>query len=124
MKNNFFQIAGFLIIFMLVLISCNKESQSCAEIIVKDELGNPRAGASIRLHQDKVQNDPNATRKPDPDLLANGKGTTDASGKASFCYEHEAIWELEVILSGYQTAEDYVRLEKEETVTKIVVLKK
>jgi len=117
---------SLVIVGFFITDSCKKDNgPACAEIIVQDKQGNPISGANVRLHQDKLQEDSTDENAPvlDQDLLDKGKGKTNGQGKVTFCYEQEAIWELEVTHTNYQTDDDFVRLEQNETISKIISLK-
>ena len=121
MKKNV--LLSLIIVAFSIAISCKKDKgPACVDVIVQDRQGNPISNANVRLHQDKLMETKDSS-KVDKDLLKKGKGTTDSQGKATFCYEQEAIWELEVTHPNYQTDDDFVRLEQNETVSQIVSLR-
>lgn len=126
MKNILPVFILFIAFLIISMLSCKKPTgPSCVDIIVKSKDGeNPITGASIRLHQDKLSKDTSIKGTIDNSLLEIGKGTTDGSGKASFCYDEEAIWELEVTHPDYQTNNDFVRLQAHKSITKSVLLER
>ena len=107
----------FLIFVLALNWNCKKTGPAEAVITVRDTLGNPVAGAKVILRQDSVINPTTGVRA---DIYQ--EHFTGSSGEAAFSFELEAVLNIEVIKDSIRKADEYIRLEQDETVRKTVVL--
>lgn len=100
--------------------SCQKAKDTIGVVVVKDSNGNLISGATVVLHLDSL-----AENQQGNFYNSNLRKTdiTDASGRAEFTYDLEAIFQISVqktqgnnTLTGYNV----IRLLKEKTVTQEV----
>ena len=115
MKNTF--IAGIILLLFATQWSCKKTGPAEAVIIVQDSLGAPVAGAKVILRQDSVIN-PNTGVRAD----IYQESVTTAGGQAFFKFDLEAVLNIEVSKDSITENDEYIRLEQNKTVNKIVVL--
>ena len=105
---------------VLTIGSCQKAKDTVGVIVVKDSNGNLVSGATVVLHLDSLAENQQGNfynsnlRKTD---------VTDASGRAEFTYELEAIFQVSVTKTqgnNTLTGSNVIRLLKEKTVTQEV----
>ena len=109
----------FAILVSIIFISCEKDKETIAVIIVKDFNNNTISEASVTLHQDGQISDQGDHTNPD----LHRTEETDANGRAEFTYILEAVLNIEVIKyagNDTLTGANIVRLLQEKTVTTIV----
>lgn len=100
--------------------SCQKAKDTVGVIVVKDSNGNLVSGATVVLHLDSL-----AENQQGNFYNSNLRKTdiTDASGRAEFTYELEAIFQVSVTKTqgnNTLTGSNVIRLLKEKTVTQEV----
>tara|TARA_Y100000766_G_C18631170_1_gene470843 strand:- start:170 stop:550 length:381 start_codon:yes stop_codon:yes gene_type:complete len=105
---------------VLTIGSCQKAKDSIGVIVVKDSNGNLVSGATVVLHLDSL-----AENQQGNFYNSNLRKTdiTDASGRAEFTYELEAIFQVSVTKTqgnNTLTGSNVIRLLKEKTVTQEV----
>ena len=105
---------------VLTIGSCQKAKDTVGVIVVKDSNGNLVSGATVVLHLDSLAENQQGNfynsnlRKTD---------VTDASGRAEFTYELEAIFQVSVTKTqgnNTLTGSNVIRLLKEKTVTQVI----
>ncbi|MAW31321.1 MAG: hypothetical protein CMD15_05440 [Flavobacteriales bacterium] len=105
---------------VLTIGSCQKAKDTVGVVVVKDSNGNLVSGATVVLHLDSLAENQQGSlynsnlRKTD---------ITDASGRAEFTYELEAILQVSVTKTqgnNTLTGSNVIRLLKEKTVTQEV----
>ena len=123
MLNRIFKpviLVTFVISTVLTIGSCQKAQDTVGVIVVKDSNGNLVSGAMVVLHLDSLAENQqgnfynSSLRKTD---------ITDASGRAEFTYELEAIFQVSVTKTqgnNTLTGSNVIRLLKEKTVTQEV----
>ena len=115
MKNVFLKRAVFPVLAIIACLylfsstSCKKETDCTAIITVHDTIGQPLAGAKIRLYSSLA----NAN-------LQDQTLTSDSKGEATFVFKHQAILDITVTHDSLGTAEGVVKLEPGETVRETV----
>lgn len=109
-------IAG-VVVMLALQWSCKKSGPADAVVTVQDSLGNPVAGAKVVLRQDSVVN-PNTNIRAD----VYQEKVTSSSGQAFFSFELEAVLNIEVSKDSITENDEYIRLEQNETVSKVVIL--
>ena len=105
---------------VLTIGSCQKAKDTVGVIVVKDSNGNLVSGATVVLHLDSL-----AENQQGNFYNSNLRKTdiTDASGRAEFTYELEAIFQVSVKKTqGNNTLKgsNVIRLLKEKTITQEV----
>lgn len=100
--------------------SCQKAKDTIGVVVVKDSNGNLISGATVVLHLDSL-----AENQQGNFYNSNLRKTdiTDASGRAEFTYELEAIFQVSVQKTqgnNTLTGSNVIRLLKEKTVTQEV----
>ena len=105
---------------VLTIGSCQKAKDTVGVIVVKDSNGNLVSGATVVLHLDSL-----AENQQGNFYNSNLRKTdiTDASGRAEFTYELEAIFQVSVTKTqgnNTLTGSNVIRLLKEKTVTQEV----
>ncbi len=105
---------------VLTIGSCQKAKDTVGIIVVKDSNGNLVSGATVVLHLDSL-----AENQQGNFYNSNLRKTdiTDASGRAEFTYELEAIFQVSVKKTqGNNTLKgsNVIRLLKEKTITQEV----
>ena len=105
---------------VLTIGSCQKAKDTVGVIVVKDSNGNLVSGATVVLHLDSL-----AENQQGNFYNSNLRKTdiTDASGRAEFTYELEAIFQVSVTKTqgnNTLTCSNVIRLLKEKTVTQEV----
>jgi hypothetical protein len=110
-------IAGIILLVFTAQWSCKKTGPAEAVITVQDSLGAPVAGAKVVLRQDSVVN-PNTGVRAD----IYQEAVTSSGGQAFFKFELEAVLNIEVSKDSITENDEYIRLEQNKTVNKIVVL--
>jgi hypothetical protein len=110
-------IAGIVCALFGVQWSCKKTGPAEAIIQVQDSLGQPVANARVILRQDSVVNPTTGVRA---DVYQ--EQVTGGTGEAFFSFELEAVLNIEVSKDSITENDEYVRLEQNETVHKVVVL--
>lgn len=100
--------------------SCQKAKDTIGVVVVKDSNGNLISGATVVLHLDSL-----AENQQGNFYNSNLRKTdiTDASGRAEFTYELEAIFQVSVQKTqgnNTLTGSSVIRLLKEKTVTQEV----
>ena len=105
---------------VLTIGSCQKAKDTVGIIVVKDSNGNLVSGATVVLHLDSL-----AENQQGNFYNSNLRKTdiTDASGRAEFTYELEAIFQVSVTKTqgnNTLTGSNVIRLLKEKTVTQEV----
>lgn len=100
--------------FISPLSSCQKNSECTAVITVVDTVGSTLSGASVRLYYDPK----------------NGKGfvestqSTDGSGKTTFVFKLQAIFDVDVTYSGKTASKaGIVTLQPGSSVSKTITFK-
>jgi len=122
MLNRIFKLGliGFFVLAITsVFTSCEKEKATIAVIIVKNSNNQVVPNADVRLFPDHTLSP--SGNYPSPSLSKKHK--TDASGRAEFTYDLEAILNIEVTKvdgNSTYTGVNIVRLLKGEIVTKVV----
>lgn len=110
-----------LILFTVFSISsCQKAKDTVGVVVVKDSNGNLVSGATVVLHLDSL-----AENQQGNVYNSNLRKTdiTDATGRAEFTYELEAIFQVSVQKTqgnNTLTGSNVIRLLKEKTVTQEV----
>tara|TARA_B100000963_G_scaffold7215_1_gene5684 strand:+ start:37546 stop:37926 length:381 start_codon:yes stop_codon:yes gene_type:complete len=110
-----------LILFTVFSISsCQKAKDTVGVVVVKDSNGNLVSGATVVLHLDSL-----AENQQGNGYNSNLRKTdiTDATGRAEFTYELEAIFQVSVQKTqgnNTLTGSNVIRLLKEKTVTQEV----
>lgn len=97
--------------------SCKKTGPADAVITIQDSLGQPVAGAKVVLRQDSVVSPTTGVRA---DVYS--EQITGSGGEAFFSFELEAVLNIEVSKDSVTENNEYIRLEQNKTVRKIVVL--
>ena len=123
MLNRIFKpviLVTFVISTVLTIGSCQKAKDTVGVIVVKDSNGNLVSGATVVLHLDSL-----AENQQGNFYNSNLRKTdiTDASGRAEFTYELEAIFQVSVTKTqgnNTLTGSNVIRLLKEKTVTQEV----
>ena len=123
MLNRIFKpviLVTFVISTVLTIGSCQKAKDTVGVIVVKDSNGNLVSGATVVLHLDSL-----AENQQGNFYNSNLRKTdiTDASGRAEFTYELEAILQVSVTKTqgnNTLTGSNVIRLLKEKTVTQEV----
>ena len=123
MLNRIFKpviLVTLVILTVLTTGSCQKAKDTVGVIVVKDSNGNLVSGATVVLHLDSL-----AENQQGNFYNSNLRKTdiTDASGRAEFTYELEAIFQVSVTKTqGNNTLQgsNVIRLLKEKTVTQEV----
>jgi len=122
MLNRIFK-SGLIGVFALVMIvtvtSCQKEKETIGIIIVKDSNGAVVPNAYVTLFPEPVI----SPQGNYPDQSLTKSNWTDASGRAQFTYDLEAILDIDVVrVDGNDTlvGTDIIRLLKGKSVTKVV----
>ena len=123
MLNRIFKpviLATLVISTVLTIGSCQKAKDTVGVIVVKDSNGNLVSGATVVLHLDSL-----AENQQGNFYNSNLRKTdiTDASGRAEFTYELEAIFQVSVTKTqgnNTLTGSNVIRLLKEKTVTQEV----
>ena len=111
------------LIILLILASagwsaCEKTNGPAdAVITVVDSTGKRIAGATVVLRQDSVVNSTTGAQ-----AVINESKVTNSSGQAWFTFKLEAVLNIEAS-KGNLSALDYIRLEKNEEVTKTVTIR-
>jgi hypothetical protein len=102
--------------------SCKEKDLTCTAIIkVVRSIGGPAPSAKVTLTSEYGQL--SETHDLDPALVEpNNTKITDANGEVSFTFKYPAILDIKVTHISFGTAEDLVKLEEGETVTKTVTL--
>tara|TARA_B100000927_G_scaffold123818_1_gene99816 strand:- start:4204 stop:4584 length:381 start_codon:yes stop_codon:yes gene_type:complete len=105
---------------VLTIGSCQKAKDTVGVIVVKDSNGNLVSGATVVLHLDSL-----AENQQGNFYNSNLRKTdiTDASGRAEFTYELEAIFQVSVTKTqgnNTLTGSNVIRLLKEKTITQEV----
>ena len=105
---------------VLTIGSCQKAKDTVGIIVVKDSNGNLVSGATVVLHLDSL-----AENQQGNFYNSNLRKTdiTDASGRAEFTYELEAIFQVSVTKTqgnNTLTGSNVIRLLKEKTITQEV----
>lgn len=109
-------------VFSMANFSCKEKDLTCTAIIkVVRSIGGPAPSAKVTLTSEYGQL--SETHDLDPALVEpNNTKITDANGEVSFTFKYPAILDIKVTHISYGTAEDLVKLEEGETVTKTVTL--
>ncbi|MCB0819139.1 MAG: carboxypeptidase regulatory-like domain-containing protein [Bacteroidetes bacterium] len=110
---------------MLVLVSsCKREDTTCKAIIkVIRPTGVAVSGANVTLISNwALSSGEGEVAGYLADSSKTNKEITDANGEARFEFKYPAILDVEVTHIAYGTAEDLIKLEPGETVTKTVIL--
>jgi len=123
MLNRIFKpviLVTLVILTVLTTGSCQKAKDTVGVIVVKDSNGNLVSGATVVLHLDSL-----AENQQGNFYNSNLRKTdiTDASGRAEFTYELEAIFQVSVTKTqgnNTLTGSNVIRLLKEKTVTQEV----
>ena len=116
MKN--ILIAGIITLLFTSQWSCKKSGPADAVITIQDTLGRPVNGAKVILRQDSVVSPTTGVRA---DIYQ--EQVTGTTGDAFFSFELEAVLNIEVSKDSITENNEYVRLEQNKTVRKIVILK-
>lgn len=122
LNKNFKQVILITLILFTVfgIGSCQKAKDTIGVVVVKDSNGNLISGATVVLHLDSL-----AENQQGNFYNSNLRKTdiTDASGRAEFTYELEAIFQVSVQKTqgnNTLTGSSVIRLLKEKTVTQEV----
>lgn len=110
---------------MLVLVaSCKREDTTCKAIIkVIRPTGVAVSGANVTLiSKEALTSGEGEVAGYLADSSKTNKEITDANGEARFEFKYPAILDIEVTHIAYGTAEDLIKLEPGETVSKTVIL--
>jgi len=112
----------YLIFLLFVAVagstSCKKTNGPAdAVITVVDSAGKRISGATVVLRQDSVINQTTGSQ-----AVINESKVTNSSGQAWFTFKLEAVLNVEAS-KGTLSARDYIRLEKNEEVTKTVTIR-
>ena len=101
--------------------SCKEEDLTCTAVIkVVRSVGGPAPSAKVILTSKFGEESGNDL---DPALLPpDNTKITDANGEVTYTFKYPAILDIQVTHISYGTAEDLVKLEEGETVTKTVTL--
>lgn len=112
MKNIF---SLCVLVFIVVLSACQKNTDCTANIICKDAQGKPINGVEVRLF---------ATVGANPKKIADVKanGVTDKDGKVSFIFKLPAIFDVNAAV-GTTTASTIIKLEEGKTTEKVLEIK-
>ena len=100
--------------------SCQKAKDTIGVVVVKDSNGNLISGATVVLHLDSLAENQQGNFY-NPNLRKTD--ITDASGRAEFTYDLEAIFQISVQKTqgnNTLTGSNVIRLLKEKTVTQEV----
>ena len=126
MLNKIFKrvILGFLpLLVSMIFMSCEKNKDTIAVIIIENTEGNSVPGATVVLHQDGAISP--STGKPTDSSLRK-TDITDSNGRAEFTYKLPAILRIDVTkIDGNDTLTNNLNnivLLKEKTVTKIITI--
>ena len=122
-KSSFIIFTSFLVLSIMILFSCNKESNpTVGVVIVVDQQKNPISDARVTLSiNDDLVSNQGATPSEDLTRIE----YTDTQGRVEFTYELEAIFDINIQkLSGNDTliGENMIALVRGETVTKQVTI--
>lgn len=126
MLNKIFRtgiLGAILLFFSSIFVSCEKNKETIAVIIVEDNDGNFVSGATVVLHPDDSFS-PTTGLPTDSDLRKTD--ITDSNGRAEFTYKLPAILRVNVTkISGNDTLKNNLNnivLLREKTVTKRVTI--
>ena len=126
MLNKIFRtgiLGAILLFFSSIFISCEKNKETIAVIIVEDNDGNFVSGATVVLHPESSFS-PTTGLPTDSDLRKTD--ITDSNGRAEFTYKLPAILRVNVTkISGNDTLKNNLNnivLLREKTVTKRVTI--
>ena len=122
-KSSFIIFTSFLVLSIMILFSCNKESNpTVGVVIVVDQQKNPISDARVTLSiNDDLVSNQGATPSEDLTRIE----YTDVQGRVEFTYELEAIFDINIQkLSGNDTliGQNMIALVRGETVTKQVTI--
>ncbi len=122
-KSSFIIFTSFLVLSIMILFSCNKESNpTVGVVIVVDQQKNPISDARVTLSiNDDLVSNQGATPSEDLTRIE----YTDTQGRVEFTYELEAIFDINIQkLSGNDTliGQNMIALVRGETVTKQVTI--
>jgi hypothetical protein len=109
--------AGIVVLLFSCMWSCKKSGPAEAVVTVQDTLGRPVPGAKVVLRQDSVVS-PNTGVRAD----VYQEQITSSGGEAYFKFDLEAVLNIEVTKDSITENDEYIRLEQNETVRKIVIL--
>ena len=122
MKGSVKSILFFTALLSLSNLSCKEEDLTCTAVIrVVRSIGGAAPSAKVTLTSEYGQL--SETNDLDPALTApNNTKITDLNGEVTFTFKYPAILDIEVTHVSFGTANDLVKLEEGETVTKVVTL--
>jgi len=109
---------------LMVASSCKREDATCTAVIkVIRPTGVAVSGANVTM----ISNWALTSGEGEPagylsDTSKTNKKITDANGEARFQFKYPAILDIEVTHIAFGAAEDLIKLEPGETVTKTVIL--
>ena len=109
-----------LFVVSITFNSCQKAKDTIGVVIVKDSDGNTVSGATVVLHLDSLSENQQGNFY---NAALRKTNITDASGRAEFTYELEAIFQVSVEKTqgnNTYTGSNVIRLLKDKTVTQEV----
>jgi hypothetical protein len=109
----------FCVSLALISFSCQKDDNTCTAVInVVRSTGGPAASARVELTSEYGQQSSSDLA----DYLKENTKITDGNGSASFTFPYPAILDIKVTHATFGEANDLIKLEPGQTVTKTVTL--